>query len=472
MKASRLASLLPALLATLAVVLVLFWLRTGPTDGLDLRVPGLDGREEVVPGDRLAPPEAGEPITSDGKPSDLPGAWPWFRGPNRDGICHDSVPLARQWPDSGPEVLWTVELGPGHAGPAVWGGCVYVLDYDLEAMADTMRCLSLDDGREIWRNSYPVEVAESHGRSRTVPAVVDGCVVSLGPRCHAACWDAETGECRWLLDLVAEYQVKLPLAVIEWHNGQCPLVDDGRVILAPAGEAFMVALDCRSGEVIWKSPELPGWQMTHSSIAPMDFAGRRMYVYCGSRGVAGISAEDGSVLWKTTDWVGRMATSPTPVPVGDGRIFLCAGYNAGSLMLKLEEDNGQLSASTLFRLRPKQFESEQHTPILYEGHLYGLRTKPGGKQFACLDPDGNELWNSGTDKFWRGPYLIADGLIFVLDEEGLLTFAEAAPDAYKPLGSFQVFADGHEAWGPMALVGGRLILRDLTRMSCLDVSEK
>ena len=28
---------------------------------------------------------------------------------------------------------------------------------------------------------------------------------------------------------------------------------------------------------------------------------------------------------------------------------------------------------------------------------------------------------------------------------------------------------GHDSWGPMAMAGGRLILRDLTRMVCLDV---
>jgi outer membrane protein assembly factor BamB len=271
-----------------------------------------------------------------------------------------------------------------------------------------------------------------------------------------------------LLDLVGRYGAKVP----EWHTGQCPLVEDGRVILAPAGEAFMVALDYRSGEVVWESPPIANWQMTHSSIVPVDFAGRRMYVYCGSRGVAGVAAEDGSLLWQTTDWVGKMATSPTPVPVGDGRIFFCGGYNAGSLMLQLDDQEGRLAANTLFRLKPKRFESEQHTPILYGGQLYGVRTNPGGKQLACLDLDGNERWNSGTDKFERGPYLIADGLIFVMDSQGLLSLAEATPDAYKPLGRFQVFEEAHDAWGPMALADGRLLLRDLTRMSCLDVAEK
>ena len=462
--------ILPGALAVLGIVFLVLWLSLGPDDELQARVPGLDrlGTPSIV--ENLVPPVAGEPIVSGGKPSDLPGEWPWFRGPNGDGICDDGVRLARKWPSGGPEVLWSVELGKGHAGPAVSGGCVYVLDYDSDpaVLADTMRCFSLDDGREIWRNSYPVEVVENHGMSRTVPAVVDDCVVSMGPKCHVACWDARTGACRWLLDLVVEYHATVPT----WYTAQCPLIDRGRVILAPSGDAFMIAVDYETGEVIWESPKLYNWEMTYVSIAPMEFAGRRMYVYCGTYGVAGISAEDGAVLWETTDWVGNMATCPTPVPVGDGRIFLCGGYEAGSLMLQLKEENGRLVAETLFRLTPKQFDSEQHTPIFFDGHLFGVRTKDGGLQMACINLAGDEVWNSGTHKLGRGPYMVADGLIFAMDDHGLLRLAEATSAAYKPLDQFQALQRGRDAWGPMALVAGRLIVRDLTRMVCLDVSEK
>ena len=66
--------------------------------------------------------------------------------------------------------------------------------------------------------------------SRTVPAVSAPYVVSLGPRCHVACWDKETGDCNWLIDLVLDYGVTVP----QWYAGQCPLVDGNHVILAPA----------------------------------------------------------------------------------------------------------------------------------------------------------------------------------------------------------------------------------------------
>ena len=36
-----------------------------------------------------------------------PGAdWPQWRGPNRNGVTHNSPPLASAWPDSGPKKIW------------------------------------------------------------------------------------------------------------------------------------------------------------------------------------------------------------------------------------------------------------------------------------------------------------------------------------------------------------------------------
>lgn len=465
-----LPAVLPGVLAVLAAAALALWIRSDGNPLVAARVPGLD-REPLfppLPEEPISVPEPGQPRVFDGKPSALGGEWPGFRGPNRDGVAPSGIRLARRFPPQGPRVLWQVRmLGPGHAGAAVAGGRVFVLDYDVAAEADTLRCFSLDDGREIWRNSYPVVVEENHGRSRTVPAVFEDCVITLGPKCHVASWDVATGRCRWIVDLVAKYHAKVP----PWYAGQCPLVDQGRLILAPAGEAFMVALEPRSGKVLWQTPRLANWDMTHVSVVPLDFAGRHMYVYCASGGVAGISAEDGLPVWQTTAWVGKMATCPSPVPVGDGRVFFCSGYSAGSMMLQLVERQGRLEPQVLWRLKPRQFESEQHTPVFYQGYLYGVRTAAGGEQLVCLDLEGKELWNSGRQKFGRGPYLVADGLILALSDRGELTLAEATPKAFRPLARFQVLGDAVDAWAPMALVGGRLILRDLTRMVCIDLAE-
>lgn len=466
MKNSLAGILIPGVLGVGGVVLLTWWAGAGWVVPLEERVPGLDGAPPSGSAEPREVPVPGEPIRGGGEPSDLAGAWPWFRGPSRNAICEDSVPLARRWPANGPAKCWSVELGQGYAAAVVRDGRVYVLDYDEQALADTMRCLSLDDGKEIWRNSYPVEVPWNHGMSRTVPVVVGEHVISLGPKCHVACWDAETGQCHWLMDLVLDHGATVP----PWYAGQCPLVDGDRLILAPGGEALLMAVDYKSGQVIWRSGNPRRWAMTHSSIMPMEFAGKRFYVYCGKGGVAGVSAEDGQILWQTTAWRIDAATCPSPVILDHGRIFLCGGYNAGALMLQLKEQAGRVVAEVRFRLKPNQFSSEQQTPVLFDGHVYGVRQKD--KQLVCLDLEGNQVWASGQDKFGSGPYMIADGLIYVLNDHGRLTMAEAAPEQYKRLAQAQVIADGIDSWGPMAMVAGRLILRDLTRMVCLDVAEK
>ena len=88
-----------------------------------------------------------------------------------------------------------------------------------------------------------------------------------------------------------------------------------------------------------------------------------------------------------------------------------------------------------------------------------------------MDVDGNIVWDSGADKFGWGPYLIGDDLIYVMDDDGVLTIVEATNMQYRNLDQFKVLS-GKESWGPMALVSGRLIVRDMSTISCLDVSAK
>ncbi len=466
MKTSWLSIAVPALVACLGIAALAGWVNLTGRDRLEARLPGADGTPAPIVGEDAEPPVAGEPVPFDGQPAGIAGSWPWFRGPQRDAISHEQVSLARAWPDSGPPLKWTVDLGEGYAGPVIDGGCVYVLDYDVDKSVDLLRCLALDDGREIWQNSYPVLVVRNHGMSRTVPAIAGPHLVTLGPRCHVACWDKETGACNWLIDMVLDYGATVP----QWYAGQCPLVDDNRVILAPASpDVLLAAVDIATGEPIWKTPNTPGWGMTHASVVPVEFAGRRMYVYCATGGVVGVSADDGKILWQSDDWRMHIALSPSPLDLGDGRLLLSSGYNKdGSIFVQLDEQAGKFTATTTQTLAPKVFNSEQQTPILYKDHVFGIR-KPRRGQFVCLDLEGNEVYNSGKDKFGHGPYMIADDLVFLMGDDGLLTMAAASTEAYRPLGQFQVFEDGHDAWGPMALVAGQLIVRDMTRMACLDV---
>jgi len=456
----------PAVVAVGLGLAVMLWLTSSPAADLQPRVPGTDRRSARATVERPVK-LTGMVVHGVAQAADIAGSWPRFRGPNFDNICRDPTPLARSWGEGGPPVLWSRQLGEGYAGAVVHKGRAYVLDYDHEAKADTLRCLSLADGQEIWHFSYPVEVKRNHGMSRTLPAVTDKHVATLGPKCHVACLDAETGQPRFpIIDLVREYGATVP----PWYAGQCPLIDGERLILAPGGpDALLMAVDCNTGKVLWKTANPDRWRMTHSSVMPMEFAGKRMFVYCASGGVVGVDARDGSLLWKTPEWRISIANVPSPVPLGNGRIFLTGGYNAGSMILQLEEKDGKFEARPLLRLKAKVFDSPQHTPILYQGHLYAVCADG---QLACATPDGKVVWKSGAaHRFGLGPYLVSDqGLLYVMNDTGTLTLAEASPAGFKVLAQARVL-DGRESWAPMTLVAGRLIVRDTERMVCLDVGK-
>ncbi len=459
------------IVVALAAAAAWWWWWGATTDAtLVQRVPGTDRSPGEQPDTPPRAPLVGEWAAGEGVPAEPAsggGVWPQFRGPGRDGIAEGQAGLARTWPTGGPREVWRLEVGEGYAGAAVANGRVYLLDYDRDRQRDALRCLSPIDGREIWRYSYPVKVKRNHGMSRTVPAVADGFVVALGPKCQVMCLDAETGEERWLIDLAAEYGTEVP----PWYAGQCPLIDEGRAILAPAGpEALLVARDCATGKEIWRTPNPRRWRMTHSSVMPMTLCGRKMYVYCGSGGVAGVDATTGERLWDTTQWQIGIATVPSPIAVGDDRIFLSGGYNAGSMMLKIEPAGDRYAARPLFGLEAAVFGAAQQTPIVWRGHIYGVR--PDG-QLTCLDLDGSVRWTSGADRrFGLGPFTMTDaGLLYVMDDHATLTLVDVAVGRYKELASSDLFREraGHDAWGPMALADGRLYVRDLTRLVCLAV---
>ncbi|MDA0323713.1 MAG: PQQ-like beta-propeller repeat protein [Verrucomicrobia bacterium] len=447
-------------LVTALLSLVSHLARTPPS-GFTARTPGQDRAPTAIPAGE-SPLIHGRVGRGPAKPSALPGSWPGFRGARHDGIATTSARLAATWPAEGPRAVWRIDLGEGHAGAAVMDGCLYVIDYDRENQEDALRCLSLDDAAEIWRYTYPIAIKRNHGMSRTVPAVDHSVVVAMGPKCHVIALDRRTGERLWDMDLARDHGVTVP----PWYAGQCPLLDESRVILATGGDDLMMAVDALTGDIAWRTPNPKAWKMTHSSIVPVHLGDRKIYLYSSSGGVVGVDARDGRILWETDAWTIRIAAIASPLPVGDGRIFFSGGYNAGSLMLQLVADGETITHRELFRLKAAQFGSTQQTPVFFEGHIYGVR--PDGR-LVCLDLDGKFAWESPTSqRFGLGPYMIVNDRLLAMDDHGLLTMARATPSSFRPLAQAQVL-DGHDSWGPMASAERFLIVRDLTTMVCLDL---
>ncbi len=389
--------------------------------------------------------------------------WPQFRGPARDGISRETG-LLRQWPASGPRVLWTTPVGQGYAGAAIVAGRVYHHDYDETTSEWGVYCRSLATGKPIWKFSESRRIRPNHAITRTVPAADARFVCSIDPKCGLHCFDARTGKRLWNKDLAAAYKTPIP----PWYNGQCPLIEPGRFIVATGGDAIMVALDKATGKEIWRAPNTIKLQYSHASVMPATLGGVKQYLYSTLDGLLGVDASSGKLLW-TYNRKFNVAAPVSPLAVDGERVFATGPYDAGSVMIRVRNTGGGFKAEPVFDMQANEWNSEVHTPIVYRGHMFAVGKKKRGL-FTCLSLDGRTVWDSeGKSAFELGSFLLADGMFFVLEgKTGMLRLIEAGTAGYREYAKAQVL-NGQDVWGPMAISDGKLVLRDLTKMVCIDV---
>ena len=473
MNTKRTINITLLIISFIGFIVIFWWINNDPTRDFGISVEGADNRGV---GDSAVVVNIGELFNLyETEYTELDETWPRFRGSDFDNISKSPVKLIDKFPTEGPKILWSVELGEGHSGAAIYKGLAYVLDYNEERRADMLRCFSVVDGKEMWSRGYKLNIKRNHGMSRTIPAVTEDFILTMGPMCHVMCLDRKTGDFLWGLDIIKEYGGEVPL----WYTGQCPYIDNGVAIIATGGKALLIGVDCATGEKLWETPNPNGWLSSHSSVMPFSFGGRKMYVYSAVGGLVGVAADGadiGRILWETSAW-NHSVVAPSPVCMPDGKIFMTAGYGAGSMMLQLSVNNGTYTIEPLYDYAPKDgLACEQQTPILWNNHMFGILPKDGGalrNQLVCVSPTDtkNVVWSSGKEtRFGLGPFFMADNKMFVLSDDGTLTIVRPSTERYIQLDQVKVIEDAHDAWAPFALADGYLIMRDSKTMVCIDLN--
>jgi outer membrane protein assembly factor BamB len=386
--------------------------------------------------------------------------WPQFRGPNRDATSETG--LLRRGRRAAQSPLTVSRRVAGATSPGA-----YHNDYSEKTSEWGVYARSLADGKEIWHFKETRVIRPNHAITRTVPAVDGRYVFSLDPKLGLHALDAKTGKQLWSRNLVDDYKATIP----PWYNGQNPLLEPDRIVVATGGDALLVALDKATGKEIWRTPNPGKIALTHSSVMPAVIGGVKQYLFGTLNGPLGVSAADGRLLWAFPRKF-NVAVAPSPIAVDGQRVFMTASYDAGSVMVRLQPDGNRFRAETAWDMKLNEWNSEVHTPVVYKGHLFGIGKKKRGL-FTCLTLDGKEVWSSdGKASCELGSFLLADGMFFVLEgRTGVLRLIEANTTAYKELASAQVLS-GPDVWGPMALSDGTLVIRDMTKMVALDVRGK
>ena len=461
----------------------LWWIFKNQPLPVSERIPGMDERPKIAA--RSDTVNIGEFFDTLSQMDALePGDWPRFRGTDFDNINKDTTPLSEKWDTAGPAIVWRTTLGEGYAGPAVHNGRVYLLDYNERKKADALRCFSLSSGKELWRRWYYVDLKRNHGYSRTIPAVTDKYVVTIGPRCHVMCVDPVSGKMFWSIDMEKEFGIPgtdKGKITPDFYTGQCPLIDNDVAVFAPGGKALMIGVDCASGKIIWRTPNADSLRMSHNSIMPMTILGKRMYVYNAVGGVCGVSAEKadlGKLMWVTTDW-SPATTAASPLYLGNDEIAVFGSYGAGGARIVISSSASGYSATVREQHKATNgLASDQQTPLIIGNYIWSVLPENAGalkKQLVCYKKSDllTAVWSSGKEyRFGRGlgPYILSGDKLYLLDDDGNLYFYKIQDNKATLLASHKILK-GIEAWGPMAIAGKYLIMRDSRNLLCLNIGK-
>jgi outer membrane protein assembly factor BamB len=403
--------------------------------------------------------------------------WPQFLGPERNSTTLQKG-ILRSWPASGPELLWTTNVGPGFGGPVIKDGKAYLLDRD-EKTGDIMRCFDFNNGKELWSCSYDAPGSFSYPGSRSVPAIDGNRIYSCGPYGDLYCIDINTHKPIWHKNIMKDFGgIKIPV----WAITQCPLIYNDLLIVSYSKDPYagLVAFNKLTGSVTWKTEAFGN--ETYASPALVKIAGEDHIVMVFSttntymhkevpisKGrVIGVKPQTGKILWEYDKWENMVQVAPA-LDAGENRIIIVGGYELGTAMIKVEKTaDGSYTVRELFR--HNDFGDHTKPPILYNGYFYAqFSTNSKRDGLCCMSMDGKVMWKTiRSPQFDKGSMILADGLILATDGRKTLYLIQPDPSGFKPLASAELLGEGQN-WGPLALSNGKLLIRDQNRLMCVKV---
>ncbi|MGD0581680.1 MAG: PQQ-binding-like beta-propeller repeat protein [Bacteroidales bacterium] len=419
--------------------------------------------------------------------------WPQYLGPDRNGTSAQKG-ILRSWPQQGPEVLWSADVGIGYGGPVVRDGKVYLLDRD-DKVGDKIRCFDLSSGKELWSFGYDAPGSVMFPGSRSVPALDGNRIYSCGPYGNLYCIDINTHKPVWNKNVWKDWGGgEIP----KWAVAQCPLVyGDLLIVASQAPQAGVVAYDKLTGNVKWETASLGAVGYVSPSLVRAGGKDHIVMISASTGGgfgdpgtggkVVGIDPLTGKILWEYTNWQCHIPV-PAAIDAGEGRILITGGYQAGAAMIKVEKKaDGSYSVIELYK--NPDFGAHTQPPVLCNGYFYAEYTTNERKDgLVCMSMDGKIQWKtSRSPLFDKGGIIFADGLILATDGSNNLYLIEPDPTAFKPIASAKLLKEGGtgsendpmasrvggktQNWAPLALSNGRLLIRDQSRLICIKVAK-
>jgi outer membrane protein assembly factor BamB len=432
--------------------------------------------------------------------------WGQWRGPLGTGEGPKTEPPLK-W--SGTEnVKWKVKIpGRGTGTPIIWGDQVFiqtaipvdkkVADYPSAVAGDILAAqqgpgqggqgqgrrrgggggggrgekpteehqfviLSIDrkTGKTLWQQTARQEVPhEGHHQDHTfssASAVTDGEQVFayFGSRGLYA-YDMN-GKLQWSKDF-GDMSTRMGFG-----EGSSPALHKETIVVNwdHEGEDFVVALNKRTGEELWRQArdEATSW----STPLIVEHNGQPQVVVAAAKKVISYDLKTGQVVWECTGLTGNVI--PTPI-YHDGMVYVTSGFRGNALLAIKLGRSGNLDDTDAIVWKHGKATPYVPSPVLYDGKLFV--TSHNNPIISCFDAKtGKPLFEeerlTGPQGLYASP-VAANDRIYVVGRNGTAVVLKNS-DKLEVLATNPL---GEKVDASPALVGNELFLRGHEHLYCI-----
>lgn len=389
-----------------------------------------------------------EPVVATSEPVEVsPGDWPWWRGPDRNGVADPKQNPPLKWSET-ENVLWKVEVpGRGHGSATVVGDQVFLAAAEHDRQVQSVLCFDRNTGKKLWQQEVHKGGFESKGRQAnnksslaSATAACDGKRVFVnflnGDSIHATALDRKDGSQLW--------QTRVSDFVMHQGYGASPAIYQGLVLVAAdhKGGGKIAGLDRATGKIVWSvdRPKLPNY----ASPIVLSIDGKDQLVFTGCNLVTAFDPLTGKTLWETRGSTEECVTSV----VTDGtHVFTSGGYPRNHVSAVRADGSAKVAWENGTRVYVPSM-------LVHGKHLYAVQDSGVATCWECAT--GKQVWTgrlSGT--FSSSPVLVGER-IFATNEAGKTFIFKATPEGLQVEAENQL---GDDVYATPTICGGRIYVR-------------
>lgn len=390
-----------------------------------------------------------------------PSDWPWWRGPDQSG--HSAADVPAHWSPT-QNILWKAEVpGIGHSSPTVCGEQILLTTADEQKQTQSLLAFDRGTGERLWstvahagglmpkhqKNSHASATRACDGRHVYAAFINDGGL-------HVTATDLE-GRIIW--------RTKTGSFKSEHGYGSAPVLYQSLLIVNgdSLDGGFVAALHRGTGQIVWRiARESTGRHGSYATPVVAELGGRPQLLLTGFNRTMSYDPATGEVLWSAAG--PAEVTGNTPA-MSDRLVFTSGGYPEKELLAIRADGRGDVTDSHIV-WRATRGVTYVPSPLYHDGLLFVINDNGIA---TCFEAEtGKQVWRERLAGSFTASPILAGGRLYVTNEAGT-TFVLRAGHEFEVLAENDL---GERTLASPAVSDQKLFLRTERHLYCISGTDE